>query len=104
AFLGGGGKSANNKQIMSLLGLGAQVGLLLPYGRGQESEADIIGLKLMAQAGFDPRAAIDLWHNMADAGGAQPPQWLSTHPSNASRIPHLKQYTDKPVQLYRQAP
>src|SRR5699024_9074480 len=104
AFLGGGGSAANSKQIMALLGLGAQVGLLLPYGRGQESEADIIGLELMARAGFDPRAAVALWHNMDAAGGAAPPEWLSTHPSNASRIQHLKQYMGKAMQLYRQAP
>lgn len=104
AFLGGGGSSANSKQIMSLLGLGAQVGLLLPYTRGQEAEADVIGLKLMARAGFDPRAAIALWHNMqAAAGGQAPPEFLSTHPSNASRIQNLKDHMQKAMRLYQQA-
>lgn len=103
AFLGGGGSSANSKQIMSLLGLGAQVGLLLPYTRGQEAEADVIGLKLMAKAGFDPRAAIALWHNMQAAGGQAPPEFLSTHPSNASRIQNLKDHMRKAMRLYRHA-
>lgn len=104
AFLGGDASSATSKQVMSLLGLGAQVGVLLPYGRSQESEADIIGLKLMARAGFDPRAAITLWQNMSAAGGGAPPQWLSTHPSNAARIQHLKDNMGQALQLYQQAP
>lgn len=104
AFLGGGGSSANSQQIMALLGLGAQVGLLLPYTRGQESEADVIGLQLMAGAGFDPRAAVELWRNMrAEAGGA-PPELLSTHPSSTSRIENLQSHMDEAMRLYRQAP
>lgn len=103
AFLGGGGGAANNREIMALLGLGAQVGLLLPYSRHQESEADIIGLQLMARAGFDPRAAVGLWRNMRAAGGAAPPELLSTHPSGASRIEHLQQSMEQAMGLYRQA-
>jgi hypothetical protein len=64
-------------QLLALLGLGAQVGILLPYGRDQEREADLIGLDLMAAAGFDPRESIALWQNMARAGGAEPPEFLS---------------------------
>lgn len=104
SFLGGGGSAASNREIMALLGLGAQVGLLLPYGRGQESEADIIGLQLMARAGFDPRAAVTLWQNMRAAGGGAPPELLSTHPSNASRIDHLQQNMAQAMRLYQQAP
>lgn len=103
AFLGGGGGSAGNQQIMALLGLGAQVGLLLPYTRQQESEADIIGLKLMASAGFNPHAAVALWRNMRSAGGASPPEFLSTHPSNQSRIQNLKSHMARAMRLYRRA-
>ena len=67
---------------MAALGLGVQYGVVLPYGRTQESEADIVGLEYMAQAGFDPKQSVDLWQNMAKAsGGNQPPELLSTHPS-----------------------
>lgn len=102
AYLGAGAGGAGSQQIMALLGLGAQVGILLPYSRGQESGADIIGLKLMARAGFDPRAAVDLWRNMsAAANGGAPPELLSTHPSSTSRIHNLKQHMDEALRLYR---
>ncbi|MFT5351631.1 MAG: putative Zn-dependent protease, partial [Gammaproteobacteria bacterium] len=71
-------------QLLGLLGLGAQVGVLLPYGRTQESEADILGLDYMASAGFDPRQSVTLWENMGKAGGKKPPELLSTHPSNTT--------------------
>lgn len=83
-------ESEEHQQMMGLLGLGTQVGILLPFGRGHESEADLMGLDAMAQAGFDPRAAVELWHNMAAAGGGQPPEFLSTHPSHATRIGDLE--------------
>ena len=76
--------------LMGALGLGAQFGVLLPHGRTQESEADLIGLELMAKAGFDPRQAPELWRNMAKGGGAQPPEILSTHPSHRTRIANLE--------------
>src|SRR3546814_2582617 len=59
-------------------GAAAQGLFLLPNSRTQESEADVVGQRLMAQAGFDPRAAVHLWQNMIGAGGSRPPQWLST--------------------------
>ncbi|MFV0575374.1 MAG: M48 family metallopeptidase [Vibrio sp.] len=75
---------------MSALGLGVQYGITLPYGRTQESEADILGIDLMAKAGFDPQQSIELWKNMAKAsGGSQPPELLSTHPSHSTRIQDL---------------
>ncbi len=75
---------------MAALGLGVQYGVVL-YGRTQESEADIVGLEYMAQAGFDPKQSVDLWQNMAKAsGGNQPPELLSTHPSHNTRIKDLQ--------------
>lgn len=63
---------------------------LLPNSRTQESEADVVGQDLMAKAGFDPEAAVQLWRNMAASGAARPPQWLSTHPDPASRLRELQ--------------
>lgn len=81
---------------MAGLGLGMQYGVLMPYGRSQESESDIIGLRLMAEAGFDPNESIYLWQNMAKAsGGNQPPELLSTHPSHSTRIDDLKKEIGK---------
>jgi predicted Zn-dependent protease len=93
----------NKNTLMSLLGLGAQVGILLPFSRTQESEADIIGLNLMAESGFDPEESIELWRNMAKAGGSQPPEWLSTHPANESRIANLQKNIPKADITYAQA-
>jgi len=104
AFLGGGGGGAGGQAIMSALGLGAQVGILLPFSRTQESEADTVGLELMAKAGFDPRQSVQLWQNMAQAGGEKPAEFLSTHPSNQSRIQNLSSHMNQALQLYRQAP
>lgn len=88
---------------MSALGMGAQYGVQLPFSRSHESEADEIGLQLMAQAGFDPRASIELWRNMSQAGGGQPPEWMSTHPSHGSRIADLQANMDPALASYQQA-
>lgn len=77
--------------LMAAMGLGAQFGVLLPHGRTQESEADLIGLELMAKAGFNPEESVNLWRNMSALGGAQPPEWLSTHPSHERRIRQLQE-------------
>ncbi len=98
-----GGPGVGRQLGMAALGLGAQVGVLLPYGRIQESEADQIGQELMARAGFDPRAAVALWRNMQQAGGNAPPEFLSTHPSGESRIQQLEVLSDDAMTLYRQA-
>ncbi|BCX89903.1 hypothetical protein MIN45_P2277 [Methylomarinovum tepidoasis] len=95
--------SATGQLAMAALGLGAQVGVLLPYSRIQESEADLIGLELMARAGFDPREAVALWRNMDRAGKAAPPEWLSTHPSHETRIREIEAYLPKVMPLYQQA-
>jgi predicted Zn-dependent protease len=90
-------------QLMGLLGVGAQVGILLPYSRTQESEADLIGLDLMAKAGFDPAASVALWRNMSEAGGGQPPELLSTHPANETRIQSLSERIPQAQALSTQA-
>jgi predicted Zn-dependent protease len=98
-----GAPSPQNQQIFALLGLGAQVGILLPFSRTQESEADLLGLDLMAKAGFDPRQSVELWRNMAAAGGAQPPEFLSTHPSHDTRIQDLQERIPDAMSLYQRA-
>lgn len=75
---------------MAALGVGTEVGVALPYSRLQENEADQVGLMLSAEAGYDPRQAIELWRRMEAAGGAGPPEFLSTHPSNSTRIERLE--------------
>jgi predicted Zn-dependent protease len=97
--LGAGGVS-NKDLYMQALGLGAKVGYILPFGRTQESEADVMGLELMAKAGFDPSQSITLWQNMAKAGGAQGPELLSTHPSNERRIQELQALQGRVAPLY----
>jgi predicted Zn-dependent protease len=96
-------QSGTGQTLMGLLGVGAQYGVLLPYSRIQESEADILGLDLMAKAGFDPRASIRLWQNMGRAGGGQPPEFLSTHPSHSSRISDLNRHMQVALQLQARA-
>ena len=83
----------------------AQAGFLLPGSREQESEADIVGQQLMAQAGFDPRGAVNLWTNMiaASQNSSRPPQWLSTHPNPESRIQQLNSRAAGLVPVYEQA-
>ena len=94
-----GGTSAG-RNAMALLGLGTQVGILMPFGRAQESEADLIGLDNMARAGFDPRESITLWQNMAKAGGGAPPEFLSTHPSHGTRVEDLNKRMPDAMRLY----
>jgi predicted Zn-dependent protease len=98
-----GGESRERQQMMALLGVGATVGILLPYSRSQETEADLLGLDYMARAGFDPRASVQLWKNMSAQGGGQPPQFLSTHPSHGSRIDDLEDRMPKAMKLYQEA-
>ena len=77
--------------------------LLLPWSRTQESEADHLGLILMAKAGYDPHAALDLWRRMAEAakGREHPPEFLSTHPSEATRIAQIEAWIPEAMQYYR---
>ena len=77
---------------MAAYGLGAQVGVLLPYSRLQESEADRIGLVLAAKAGYDAQAGIGVWQRMAKLSGRRPPPFLSTHPTPESRIEDIEEF------------
>jgi predicted Zn-dependent protease len=87
-----------------LLGLGAQYGVLMPYSRIHESEADIIGIDLMAKAGFDPQQSVILWQKMEQASqGNQPIEFMSTHPAHATRIEQLNQHMPKAMEFYKKA-
>ncbi|RUR39478.1 M48 family metallopeptidase [Vreelandella populi] len=99
-----GMQTPGGQQLMGVLGLGAQYGIALPFSRRHESEADIIGLDLMAQAGFDPRQSVTLWENMqAASGGGAPPAWMSTHPNQGQRIQGLQANMDGALATYEQA-
>lgn len=76
--------------VAGVLGTGAQFGVLLPFSREHETEADLIGLDLMAKAGFDPTESVTLWQNMSELGGAKQNELLSTHPSDETRMKQLK--------------
>jgi predicted Zn-dependent protease len=94
-------KPALTQQLwMTAYGLGAQVGVLLPFSRTQESEADRLGLIFMAMAGYDPNAAVSFWQKMAAQGGAAPPEFLSTHPSNETRINDIKKHIPEAMKYY----
>jgi predicted Zn-dependent protease len=97
------GEGASKETVMGLMGLGAQYGVVLPYGRAQESESDIIGLDLMAKSGFKPEASITLWQNMSAVSEGQPPEFMSTHPSHSSRIKDLQRQLETARPLYEQA-
>jgi predicted Zn-dependent protease len=101
-FLGGNSNSGTNQTIMGVLGLGAQFGVMLPFSRIHESEADEHGLYLMSAAGFDPRESVRLWQNMSKDGG-KTPEFLSTHPSGQTRITRLNQAMPKAMRNYNQA-
>nr|WKN36653.1 M48 family metallopeptidase [Tunicatimonas sp. TK19036] len=80
---------------LAAFGLGSQVGILLPYGRSQESEADELGLYMMAMAGYNPEAAVPFWQRMNSEGGQRPPEFLSTHPAPETRIKRIQQVIPK---------
>ena len=95
----GGGPSGN--ALMVAYGLGAQLGVLLPFSRTQESEADHIGLLLMARAGYDPHEAVAFWARMERAGGSGgPPPFLSTHPSHGQREQQIRAWLPEALRYY----
>ena len=91
------------RAILGALGAGAQFGILMPFGRKQESEADHIGLIYMARAGFDPRESIGFWERMERVGGEQPPEFLSTHPSHGTRIQQLQGWMPQAIEEYNKS-
>jgi predicted Zn-dependent protease len=95
--------SDNPGQAMAMAAVAAKVAVDLPNSRAAETEADRIGIELAARAGFDPQAAVTLWQKMGAAGGAAPPAWLSTHPSDQQRQQRLGQLATKMMPYY-QAP
>jgi predicted Zn-dependent protease len=103
AQLGVGVLSAASGVDANAIGLGANLLLLMPFSRGDETEADILGQDAMARAGFDPRESVALWQNMAQASSGAPPQILSTHPSHDSRIRDLQNRLSVSMPLYEQA-
>lgn len=88
--------------VTGFLGAGAAVGVILPFGRAQESEADHLGLIFMAKAGYDPHAAIAFWQRMERAaqGRRNPPEFLSTHPSHEARIRQIELWIPEAMQYY----
>jgi predicted Zn-dependent protease len=92
--------------FMSAYGLGSQVGVLLPFSRLQETEADHLGVIFMAMAGYDPHAAVGFWERMmaASKGSAKPPEFLSTHPADATRIQNLEKFMPEAMEYYHPAP
>lgn len=81
-------------------GIGTQVGAILPFSRNQEAEADEMGLCWMAMAGYNPNVAIPFWQRMMKMGGAQPPEFLSDHPSDQNRVANLKAWMPKAMAFY----
>jgi predicted Zn-dependent protease len=93
--------AAGGELAVAAVGLGAQVGVLLPYSRTQESEADHIGLLLMAKAGYDPRESVALWRRMEQSGGGSGPEFLSTHPNPGTRITNLESWIPQAMPYYQ---
>lgn len=97
-------QTAMGQTAIGLLGVGAQYGIIMPFSRLHESEADMIGLDLMAKAGFNPAESITLWQKMTQASqGPQPVEFLSTHPSHDTRIQDLQARLPRALQLQQQA-
>jgi predicted Zn-dependent protease len=92
-----------SQAAMSALGVGTQVGVLLPFSRAHESEADYIGLLLAADAGYDPQEAVRVWQRMQQSSGGQPQEFLSTHPGHETRIKRLTEHMPEALALYNQA-
>jgi predicted Zn-dependent protease len=86
---------------MTAFGVGAQFGALLPFSRQQESEADHLGLIFMSMAGYDPKAAVPFWQRMAQGGGAAPPEFMSTHPSDETRMSNLQKHLPEALTYYK---
>jgi predicted Zn-dependent protease len=89
--------------FMQSYGIGTQLGVLLPYSRLQENEADHLGLIFMAMAGYNPEKAVEFWQRMAAKNGAKPPEFLSTHPADSTRINNIRRLIPEAMQYYRKS-
>ncbi len=94
---------ATRQAILAALGLGTQVGVLLPFSRKQEAEADYVGLMLMAKAGYPPQAAVEVWERFSRSDKERPPEWLSTHPDPRSRARSLRRWLSEAQRYFAQA-
>jgi predicted Zn-dependent protease len=95
-------KPQQTQQIwMTAFGLGSQLGVMLPYSRLQENEADRLGMIFMSKAGYNPSGALEFWQRMSAAGGAKPPEFLSTHPSDETRINNIKTIIPEAMKYYQ---
>jgi predicted Zn-dependent protease len=95
-------KPEQTKNIFnSAYGIGSQVGLMLPYSREHELEADKLGLIFMAMAGYDPQSAVGFWERMSSMGGDKPPEFMSTHPSDANRIRKINEAMPEALKYYK---
>ena len=99
-----GSSQATTQATMAALGLGANVGVMLPFSRAHESEADRIGLLLAAQAGYDPHEAVHVWERMEQFSKGQPPEFLSTHPGHGTRIKQLEDWMPEALSYYHPQP
>lgn len=96
------GSSAGSQIGQAVFGLGAQMGVMLPYARKQEYEADELGLIFMAMAGYDPRIAVPFWQRMSQSNeGSRPPEFLSTHPTDANRIAKIQEVMPRVLEYYK---
>ncbi|MBN1900633.1 M48 family metallopeptidase [Candidatus Sumerlaeota bacterium] len=94
---------ATRSLFLTSFGLGAQVGVVLPYSRLHENEADHLGLIFMAMAGYDPREAVDFWKRMAAGKSGATPEFLSTHPSDQKRIDNIKSLMPEALKYYKKS-
>lgn len=102
--VGLGGKDPQKQAlVLGAFGVASGLGVLLPFSRKHESESDALGLKLMAQAGYDPRAGVEVWKRMAKMGGGGTPEFLSTHPSHDTRIQDLEALMPEALAIYERS-
>lgn len=95
-------KPAETQQIwMTAFGAASNVGIMLPFSRSHETEADKMGLIFMAMAGYDPAEAVEFWKRMGASGGQKPPEFLSTHPADDTRVKDLKAYLPEAMKYYK---
>ncbi len=94
-------KPAETQQVWNTaFGVGANIGVMLPFSRSHESEADKMGLIFMAMAGYDPAEAVEFWKRMGQSGGQKPPEFLSTHPADATRVKDLQKFLPEAMKFY----